>query len=181
MATHKGAHPTRASRRVARLLVALTSLACLSSCQKGSAPDAPATIARLLQLGALQTPPDGVLLGKVTNLGGGFGFGESVASVELIYAVPGAVTAVGDYYQKQFASDQLSVENTLDYCSPPTCEQLLGFRPAPGPATIDSYGITISTGAPNFTVAGIAPITLPIPPTGHGTSVVIDASGGSAG
>jgi hypothetical protein len=34
MATNKRVQPTRASRRVARLLVTLTSLACLGSCQK---------------------------------------------------------------------------------------------------------------------------------------------------
>jgi len=34
MATNERVQPTRASRRVARLLVTLTSLACLGSCQK---------------------------------------------------------------------------------------------------------------------------------------------------
>jgi len=181
MAASGRAHPTRISRRVAHLLVALTSVGCLGGCQKGTAPDAPATIARLLNLGALQTPPDGVLLGKVTNPGGGFGFAESVASVELIYAVTGTVTAVGDYYQKRFADDRLSVEDTFDYCSLPTCEVITGFRPAPGPATIDSYDITISAGAPNFTQVGPISATLAPTPPGHTTYVVIEASGGSAG
>jgi hypothetical protein len=154
---------------------------CLSSCQKGTAPNAPATIARLLKIGALQTPPNGVLLGKVTNPGGGFGFAASVASIELIYAVPGTVATVGDYYHEHFRGDPIYVENNLSGCNLPTCEQLLGCRPAPAPVTMDSYEVTISAGAPNFTAAGIAPITLPPPPAGHPTYVVIDANGGSAG
>lgn len=181
MAANAGTHPARVSRRAAHLLVAVTSLTCLSGCQKGTAPDAPATIARLLQLDALQTPPGGVLLDKVINPGGGFGFGESVASVELVYAVTGTVTTVGDYYQKHFARDVFSVHDDLSYCSLPTCENILGSPPSPDPNAPDAYDITISADAPNFTQVGSFSATLPPTPPGHATYVVIEASGGSAG
>lgn len=181
MAATGGAHPTRTSRRVAHLLVAVSSVACLSGCQKGTAPDAPVTIARLLTIGALQTPPGGVLLAKVINQGGGFGFGESVASVEIIYAVSDSVTATGNYYQERFRADPINVDDYLNGCNLPTCEQLSGYRPAPTPATIDSYQITISAGAPNFTEVGPFAATLAPTPPGDTTYIVIEASGGTAG
>jgi len=183
MAANKRGFLIRASRsrRLAHLLVAATILGCLGSCQKGTAPDAPATIARLLKLAALQTPPNGVLLGKVTNPGGGFGFGASLASVELICALPGTVTAEGNYYQKRFASEVFSVQDTLDYCNLPTCELILGSPSAPGTNRPDTYDITISAGAPNFTQVGPISTALASAPPDHNTYVVIEASGGSAG